>query len=620
MNKYTKYFITGFFFLITLNALADVRVLDNGTLIQDGAIEDNVVIGTETTGVKLIAGGGQNNVAIGDSALSEAVGGTSNIAIGDSSLSSLTSGNNNIAIGIGTLTNVGAGNNNIALGMNWSSANTVGILTIDSDNTSTGTTGTGSPLIYGDMRNDALTVNGTLNVTENTTLDDTTINGTFIANGAINLSGITTLDNTTINGVLIQDGVANFNDNVTIAGKTLFDGDIEVATGNSATFDSISAANGVSVGGTLSVLGDLSIGPGATLTYDVLNNLDNVTITGFLGVTDNVTFNDTLDVLGVAAFADNASVVGTLFVGDNATFADTVTISDNLTVAGTTSLDNTTIAGTLAVDNNTTIAGTLAVDNNTMIGGTLFVGDNTTFADTVTISDNLTVSGTSNLAGPLNVTNSLATLDNASIGYLSVTGLTNLTGDVAINGNLTLGTLTVTGVTSNLNTDNATIGTLYTNTIKSADGQMNLIRKKDDGTISIGQNSIDIDNTNDVISSSSGILTLGDHDNHVTKVRGILSIQDPTEPDHAATRRYVDQSAAMAAALDTRNPEKGKNFHMQLGGATKNQENALGLNFSGSMFLVNAPGANDALPFSISAGISNSANQYMGKLTVGLSW
>ena len=83
---------------------------------------------------------------------------------------------------------------------------------------------------------------------------------------------------------------------------------------------------------------------------------------------------------------------------------------------------------------------------------------------------------------------------------------------------------------------------------------------------------------------------MGDHDNHVTKVRGILSIQDPTEPDHAATRRYVDQSAAMAAALDTRNPEKGKNFHLQLGGATKNQENALGLNFAGSMFLVNAPG------------------------------
>ena len=69
--------------------------------------------------------------------------------------------------------------------------------------------------------------------------------------------------------------------------------------------------------------------------------------------------------------------------------------------------------------------------------------------------------------------------DNATVnGAFAVTGPSNLSGDVAIGGNLTLGTLTITGLTSNINTDNATIGTLYTDTIKSADGQMNLIRKK----------------------------------------------------------------------------------------------------------------------------------------------
>ena len=208
-------------------------------------------------------------------------------------------------------------------------------------------------------------------------------------------------------------------------------------------------------------------------------------------------------------------------------------------------------------------------------------------------------------------------MDNTSITTLNVGGDTNLAGNVSVGG-----TLTVTGLTSfgAITADNATIGTIFTDTIKSADGQTDIIRAESDGTVHIGENSLVFDSTNDVISSSSGNLTLGDTDNHVTKVRGILSIQDPTEPDHAATRRYVDQSAAMAAALDTRNPEKGKNFHVQLGGATKNQENAVGLNFAGSMFLVNAPGTTEALPFSISAGISNSANQYMGKLSVGLSW
>ena len=254
------------------------------------------------------------------------------------------------------------------------------------------------------------------------------------------------------------------------------------------------------------------------------------------------------------------------------------------------------------------------------MGGTLGVTGTTTMAGLLDLNNNLEVQDNATVGGSL-IVSGTTILDNTTVdSAFTVTGISNLNGNVAIGGNLTLGTLSVTGLTSNLNTDNATIGTVYTDRIMSADGQTGLIRKNSDGTISIGSNSVDIDDVNNVISASSGPLTIGDHDNHITKVRGVLSIQEPTEPDHAATRRYVDQSAAMAAALDTRNPEKGKNFHIQLGGATKNQENALGLNFAGSMFLVNAPGANDALPFSISAGISNSANQYMGKLSVGLSW
>ena len=344
-----------------------------------------------------------------------------------------------------------------------------------------------------------------------------------------------------------------------------------------------------------------------SFTVSGTTTLDNTTVTN-LTVTNDLNLNNTI-------------IGGTLAVTQAAT------LSDNLTVAGTTSLDNTSISGTLAVtqaatfQDNASIAGALDVTGATDLNGALDVTGVATFQDNASVAGALDVTGATDLNGALDVAGVATFQDNATVnGAFSVTGISNLSGDVAIGGTLTLGTLTVTGLTSNINTDNATIGTLYTDTIKSADGQMNLIRKKDDGTISIGQNSIDIDNTNDVVSSSAGVLTLGDHDNHVTKVRGILSIQDPTDPDHAATRRYVDQSTAMAAALDTRNPEKGKNFHLQLGGATKNQENALGLNFAGSMFLVNAPGADGALPFSISAGISNSANQYMGKLSVGLSW
>ncbi|MDA9816195.1 hypothetical protein N9C75_03965, partial [Alphaproteobacteria bacterium] len=267
----------------------------------------------------------------------------------------------------------------------------------------------------------------------------------------------------------------------------------------------------------------------------------------------------------------------------------------------------------ISVQDNTTIGGTLAVTGASTMTGALSVNNNLSVQDNKTIGGTLEVTGASTMTGALTVNNNLSVQDNVTIGgTLDVTGATTISGDLTVTGLATLSSIEIT--------DNATIGTLYTDTIMSADGETSIIRAESDGTVHIGENSLVFDATNDVISSSSGLLTLGDTESHVTKIRGVLSINDPTEPDHAATRRYVDQSAAMAAALDTRNPEKGKNFHVQLGGATKNKENALGLNFAGSMFLVNAPGADGALPFSVSAGVSESAGQYMGKISVGLSW
>ncbi|NCF47816.1 MAG: hypothetical protein GWP24_09675, partial [Alphaproteobacteria bacterium] len=341
--------------------------------------------------------------------------------------------------------------------------------------------------------------------------------------------------------------------------------------------------------------------------------LDNTSISGTLAVTEAVTLSDNLTVAGITTL-DNTSI--TNLTVSNELNLDNVTVGNNLMVSGTTTMsDALTLNNNLDVQDNATIVGTLNTTGLATFDNTSITTLNVTGASN--LANNLLVSSSAtSIAGTLNVVG-LTTLDNTSITTLNVTGDSELAGNVTVGG-----TLTVTGLTSfgAITADNATIGTIFTDTIKSADGQTDIIRAESDGTVHIGENSLVFDSTNDVISSSSGSLTLGDTDNHVTKVRGILSIQDPTEPDHAATRRYVDQSAAMAASLDTRNPERGKNFHVQLGGATKNQENAVGLNFAGSMFLVNAPGASEALPFSISAGISNSANQYMGKLSVGLSW
>ena len=387
--------------------------------------------------------------------------------------------------------------------------------------------------------------------------------------------------------------------------------------------NNLEVQDNATVGGSFAVSGTTTLDNTTINNLTVTNNLNlnNTSIGGTLGVTGVTTLSDNLTVSGITSL-DNTSINGTLAVTEAATFQDNASVAGTLDVTGATDLNGVLdVAGVATFQDNASVSGALDVTGATDLNGILDVAGVATFQDNASVAGALDVTGATNLNGSLGVTGITTLNDNTTVsGAFTVTGISNLNGNAAIGGNLTLGNLSVAGLTSNLNTDNATIGTVYTDTIMSADGQTGLIRKNSDGTISIGSNTIDFDHTKNVISAREGPLTLGDHDNHVTKVRGILSIQDPTEPDHAATRRYVDQSAAMAAALDTRNPEKGKNFHLQLGGATKNQENALGLNFAGSMFLVNAPGAGGALPFSISAGVSNSANQYMGKLSVGLSW
>lgn len=63
------------------------------------------------------------------------------------------------------------------------------------------------------------------------------------------------------------------------------------------------------------------------------------------------------------------------------------------------------------------------------------------------------------------------------------------------------------------------------------------------------------------ISSSDGILYLGDSNQHRTIVRGTLEINDPTAPNHAATRRYVDAMGALSMSMATLpTPAPGKSM------------------------------------------------------------
>ena len=92
-----------------------------------------------------------------------------------------------------------------------------------------------------------------------------------------------------------------------------------------------------------------------------------------------------------------------------------------------------------------------------------------------------------------------------------------------------------------------TNGGLYTNQVSSTAG-ISIVRQEVDGTIHLGQNSLVFGEggrgafANDTLYSSNGVLEIGNNKSHRTIVNGTLEIQDPTAPNHAATKNYVDSN------------------------------------------------------------------------------
>ena len=94
-----------------------------------------------------------------------------------------------------------------------------------------------------------------------------------------------------------------------------------------------------------------------------------------------------------------------------------------------------------------------------------------------------------------------------------------------------------------------TEGGFSTNRITAADGA-SLFRQEEDGTVHIGENSIVLADElvsasgNDEVYSSSGVLQLGNNDDHRTVIRGTLEVSNPTQANHAANKSYVDTGDA----------------------------------------------------------------------------
>jgi len=101
-----------------------------------------------------------------------------------------------------------------------------------------------------------------------------------------------------------------------------------------------------------------------------------------------------------------------------------------------------------------------------------------------------------------------------------------------------------------------TKGGLFSEAMLDNDGN-SIVRKEDDGSIHLGKNSVRIFDSeihpsgNDVIDSSINRLQIGSNPEHRTIIEGTLEIPEPTQPNHAATKNYVDSNFSKKKYVDS---------------------------------------------------------------------
>ena len=184
------------------------------------------------------------------------------------------------------------------------------------------------------------------------------------------------------------------------------------------------------------------------------------------------------------------------------------------------------------------------------------------------------------------------------------------------NGNVSgLGTINSGTITSSGNI--IANGSIQTNTIQDSNGERYIHKDTTNDIVHIGSNSMLFYDSStygkDIMASSTGNIQIGRNPSDTTTIIGDLIIQEPTEANHAATRKYADQVSLMATTLDTRLPLYGNKHSLNLSSASTNNEIAFGLNFVGIYDGLHLP-----LDFSLGSAMSGDYN--MGKLSIGLSW
>jgi len=513
---------------------------------------------------------GDSNTSVGYQSLYSNTTGGSNSAFGGSALGNNTTGGNNIAVGASSLRRNDTGSNNIALGKDAGAYNVSGSGNVflgyqagynetGSDKLYIDNSSTSSPLIYGDFDANTLTVNGATTTTGNINTD-----ADLVFEGSTSDSYETT--------ITVTDPTADRTITLPNATTTL------VGTDTTDTLTNKTLTNPT-------ITLNQSTAPTPTSEGDIQWDTDG----------DQIKIGNGSSTL---VFSDDSVTSGIHGVtGDIVGTSDSQTLTNKTLTAPT--INSATISGgSISSVTGLTVANDIDVGSYEVRAKT-FESDATTGTAPFTVASTTKVS---NLNADL--------LDGQSAPDGTIVG----TSDTQTLTNKTLTAPTITGAT-------ISSSTIKSDSIYDSNGNTVVRKDTSTGAIHIGVNSMvfhdasgSVGNGTDIMSSTVGKIQIGRNSTDSTTIIGDLNIQDPTQDEHAASRRYVDQLAAIAAVLDTRMPIGGSNHRFTMNVAGVHNQEAIGFSLVG---LIDEE-ADRVWDYSF--GVATSSGETMAKAGIGLSW
>lgn len=312
--------------------------------------------------------------------------------------------------------------------------------------------------------NDNVTVKGSLDIRNLTTLNTVEINGTSTFNelsrfeADLVVNGITTFNNT-----VSFNSEVNINDKLTVSSLTATSADILAdldVGGDIEVSGALDVGNAVTIGGAISGATTLHIAGAiigdTTLTVANATITQNAIIAGTLGVTGAATFGGDLNATNADATVRlNGSTVCNILE------AQSLEVNAEATLPTTTVTGPATFNSTLAITGAATFASNVEVAQE-LSTNRLKVVTSTVFEGNVTVEgqldgSNAEFSGSVDVADDIFATNlqltGLLTTPNANLGTTDITGVLTASGNAIFSGNFNVsgpatftGTITATSI------------------------------------------------------------------------------------------------------------------------------------------------------------------------------